>query len=105
MSGKAAATPAVTLDFKPLTVAYTQDSRFLLVGGTSKGVHLYTGEGVCVDRVVTKGAWVWATAVRPGRAADELQIASGCEDGSVSLETVTLPVTYGLHEVRMRWSS
>lgn len=100
VSGKAAATSAVTLGFKPLTVSYTQDGQFMLVGGTSNGVHMYTSEGVFVDRIVARGAWVWAAAARPGMGADMLQVAAGCEDGTISLETVVLPITYGLYEVR-----
>jgi hypothetical protein len=100
-SCKAAGTAPIVLGFKPLAISYTQNGQFILVGGTSNGIHMYTREGVSIDKVVAKDAWVWATSARPGGATDEVQVACGCEDGSVSLELVSLPVTHALHRVRL----
>ena len=100
MSGKAADISTVTLGFKPLTVGYTWNGQFLLVGGTCNGVHMYTSEGIHVREIAAKGSWVWSAAACPSQTPDEVQLACGCEDGSVSLETVSIPVTQGLYQAR-----
>lgn len=85
---------------KPCCVAFSADGRFLLVGGSSRQLHLFTKDGVFVQDVATKASWLWCCAPRPGGAQDVLQVACGCEDGSVSLETVHMSAVHALFEVR-----
>ena len=86
-------------DCKPCCVAFSEDGRVLLVGGSSRKVHMYTKDGVYVQDVATKASWIWCCAPRPGHAQDVLQVACGCEDGTVSLETVHMSPVHTLHEV------
>ena len=53
------------LGFQPCSVAFTPDGQFVLVGGTSKGLRMFTTSGVPIDTVVDRSSWIWACACRP----------------------------------------
>ena len=90
----------VELEFKPCTVTFTPDGQFVLVGGTSRGVRMFTREGVAVETVFDKDSWVWACACRPCDEGTALRIACGCEDGTISLQSVELGLAHSLYKVR-----
>lgn len=84
---------------KPCCMAYTTDGTFLLVGGTSKTLHMYTKDGVHVHDVAKKASWIWACAAQPRQTTTSIRVVCGCEDGSVSLESIHMPVVYALYKV------
>jgi hypothetical protein len=85
---------------KPCCIAYSADGNFLLVGGSSKALHMYTKDGVYVHDVAQKTSWIWACAPQPGHPTTTIRVVCGCEDGSISLESINMPVVYTLYKVR-----
>lgn len=92
--------PELATGFKPLCVAPTPDGRFLLVSGSCNGVHMYTAGGVHVAKVSSKKSWVWSCAVRPVHSASSTDMVCGCEDGSISFESINMPATCSVYQVR-----
>jgi intraflagellar transport protein 122 len=90
---------SVSLQCKPCAVQFSADGQYLSVGGTSKELQLYTAEGVYLTCIAKKSAWIWAVALKPASDAGLLQVACGCEDGSVSLESVSVSTVHGIYKV------
>lgn len=58
-----------------------------------RALQLYTKEGVFLAEVGKRSSWVWAARARPKASA----IACGCEDGSITMYSVTLGTVHALH--------
>lgn len=89
----------VSLESKPCSVAFSTDGQYLYIGNTSKTLDVYTADGLYLSEVAKKASWIWAVAARPSSDAGLLQIACGCEDGSVSLESVSVSTVHALYKV------
>lgn len=89
----------VPLESKPCSVAFSTSGQYLYIGSTSKELDLYTVDGLHLSQVAKKGSWIWAVAPRPNSDTGLLQVACGCEDGSLSLESVSVSTVHALYKV------
>ena len=88
----------VPLKSKPCSVAFSTGGQYIYIGGTSKHVDVYTADGFHLSQVAKKDSWVWAVAARPSSDTGLLQVACGCEDGSVSLESISVSTVHALYK-------
>lgn len=90
----------IPLESKPCTITFTSKGQYLYIGNTCKEVDMYTADGLFLSTVAKKESWVWAVASKPHSDAGLLQFACGCEDGSVSYNSVSISTIHSLYKVR-----
>ncbi len=71
-------------------------TRYILIGGSSKEVRMYTKEGKFLQTVAKMNSWVWAVQPRP----EWRQIVLGCDDGSLVSCVTNFSTVHGLHQDR-----
>jgi WD40 repeat protein len=89
----------VPLESKPCSVAFSSGGQYLYVGGTSKALDMYTADGLHLSTIATKDSWIWAVAPRPSSDTGLLQVACGCEDGTISFESIAVSTVHALYRV------
>jgi intraflagellar transport protein 122 len=81
------------LGYDPCSLSCMNEGEYVLVGGSDKGVTLFTKDGVKLHSVCSKEDWVWACKAR-GKAPF---VAVGGNDGKVSLHKVIVNSVSGVY--------
>lgn len=84
------------LGYDPCDVSFFGEGDCVVVGGANREARLATVAGVHLAVVCEKQSWVWCARQRPGANA----VAVGCEDGSVSMHTLSFGTVHGLYHDR-----
>ena len=87
---------AQRLGYDPCDVSFFGEGDCVVVGGANREARLATVAGVHLGVVCEKKSWVWCARQRPGANA----VAVGCEDGSVSMHTLSFGTVHGLYHDR-----
>ena len=91
----------VPLESKPCSVAFSSGGQYIYIGSTSKELAVHTAGGFHLCKVAQKSSWIWAVAARPSSDTGLLQVACGCEDGSISLESISVSTVHALYKARL----
>ena len=84
------------LGYDPNDVSFFGEGDCVVVGGTNREATLATVAGVDLVKICQNKSWVWCARQRPGTN----EVAVGCEDGSVSMHTLSLGTVHGLYHDR-----
>ena len=84
------------LGYDPCDVSFFGEGDCVVVAGANREARLATVAGVHLAVVCAKKSWVWCARQRPGANA----VAVGCEDGSVSMHTLSFGTVHGLYHDR-----
>ncbi len=96
LRGERVGTRDVDLGFDPCCIAYYDNGRYLLIGGSNREVRMYTRSGNYLSTLAKFPAWVWAVRPRP----DSRQISVGCNDGTLVSCSTNFVTVHSLHHER-----
>jgi intraflagellar transport protein 122 len=75
LSGKQIA-DETRLNYDPCTVSFLNSGNQLLVGGSNRGLHLYTATGVHIGPVCERDGWVMCARARPGGSSNLIAVGT-----------------------------
>lgn len=79
-----------------MSVSFYGKASYILCSTTAGTIDLHSSETGYLCQLIGNNTWVWCCKQRPNGN----QIASGCEDGTVALHSVTMGTVHGLHKER-----